>query len=178
MYLMVSLVSLILVIILIQLYQLQQDPSIDLDGLFCTVNKAFDRVAMHGVRLDLLHRQAERIDLPLDIIEIPYPCSNADYEKIMQRYVDRAESDNIECFAFGDLFLEDIRLYREARLQATAIEAIFPIWGLPTDELSRTMIASGLKAVITCVDPKQTPKSFAGKTYDEAFLILKKKIYG
>lgn len=152
------------------LHKLQQDPETDLVGLFCTVNREFDRVAMHGVRVELLQQQAARIGLPLEIIEIPNPCSNAEYETIMGQFVENAKNDNIERFAFGDLFLEDIRNYRETRLAGSGIDAVFPIWGIPTDQLSREMIGGGLRAVITCVDPKQTPVEFAGREIDHGFL--------
>jgi len=152
------------------LYKLQQDPQFDLVGLFCTVNKAFERVAMHGVRVKLLQKQAQSIGLPLEIIELPYPCTNANYEEIMSLFIEKANNKKIDCFAFGDLFLEDIRRYREESLKGSGIKPIFPIWGIPTDKLSRDMIDSGLKTVITCVDPKQAPIELAGKEYDDAFL--------
>ena len=152
------------------LYKLQRNPEIDLAGLFCTVNKAFNRAAMHAVRVELLQRQAESIGLPLEIIEIPYPCSNDAYEEIMTLFVEKAKKNNIEHFAFGDLFLEDVRNYREEKLKGTGITPIFPIWGIPTDKLSREMISSGLRAVITCIDPKQIPNDFVGKEYNESFL--------
>jgi len=152
------------------LYKLQQNPDIDVVGLFCTVNKEFDRVAMHGVRVELLKMQAKSIGLPLQIIELPFPCNNDDYEKIMGEFVENAKQDQIESFAFGDLFLEDIRRYREDNLKGTGISAIFPIWGASTTSLSKEMIHSGLRTVITCIDPKQTPKEFIGKEYDADFL--------
>ena len=152
------------------LHKIQHSPEIDLIGLFCTVNKEFDRVAMHGVRVELLQTQAKSIGLPLEIIEIPHPCSNAEYEKIMGQFVERAKNDNIEYFVFGDLFLEDIRSYREEKLKGSGIKPVFPIWGMPTDKLSREMISGGLRTVITCINPKQTPKEFVGKEFDETFL--------
>ncbi|MBW1650391.1 MAG: diphthine--ammonia ligase [Deltaproteobacteria bacterium] len=154
------------------LYELQQkwNMEIDLVGLFCTVNKEFDRVAMHGVRVELLRKQAKSIGLPLKIIEIPYPCSNAEYEKIMRQFVKRAKKDNIEYVAFGDLFLQNVRNYREEKLKDSGIKPIFPIWGMPTDKLSREMIKGGLKTVITCIDSKQIPTKFIGKEFDENFL--------
>ncbi len=152
------------------LHKLQQNPEIDLVGLFCTVNKKFDRVAMHGVRVELLQKQAWSIGLPLEIIEIPHPCSNAEYEKIMGQFVERAKRKNIEHFAFGDLFLEDVRNYREKKLKGSGIKPIFPVWGIPTDKLLREMISGGLKAVITCINPKQIAKEFVGKKLDENFL--------
>ena len=152
------------------LHQLRQNPEIDLLGLFCTVSKEFNRVAMHGVRVELLQEQAESIGLPVEIIEVPYPCSNAEYDRIMGQFVERARNNNIEYFAFGDLFLEDVRNYREEKLKGSGIEPIFPVWGIPTDKLSREMISSGLRAVITCIDPEQTPKEFLGREFNESFL--------
>lgn len=152
------------------LYKLQQETEIDLVGLFCTVNNEFNRVSMHAVRVELLQQQAKCIGLPLEIIEIPYPCSNNLYEEIMALFVEKAKKANIEHFAFGDLFLEDVRKYREEKLNGTGITPIFPIWGIPTDKLSKEMIGSGLRAVITCVDPKQIPKELIGREYNESFL--------
>ena len=152
------------------LHTLQQDSSIELTGLFCTVNKEFDRVAMHGVRVELLKLQAERIGLPLTIIEIPFPCSNEQYSEVMGQFVETAKRDQVQCFAFGDLFLEDIRRYREAQLVGSGIEPIFPLWGLATDVLARQMIDAGLRAVITCIDPKQTPENVAGEEFTAALL--------
>ena len=152
------------------LHQLRQNPEIDLLGLFCTVSKEFNRVAMHGVRVELLQEQAESIGLPVEIIEVPYPCSNAEYDRIMGQFVERARNNNIEYFAFGDLFLEDVRNYREEKLKGSGIEPIFPVWGIPTDKLSREMISSGLRAVITCIAPEQTPKEFLGREFNESFL--------
>ena len=152
------------------LYKLQQDPEIDLAGLFCTINNEFNRVTMHAVRIELLRQQAKSVDLPLEIIEIPYPCSNDAYGKIIARFVEKAKKAEIECFAFGDLYLEDVRDYRIEKLRGTGITPVFPIWGTPTEKLSREMIRKGLKAIITCVDPKQIPNEFVGKEYDEAFL--------
>ncbi len=152
------------------LFKLQQNPEIHLVGLFCTVNKEYGRVAMHGVRVELLRKQAESIGLPLEIIEIPYPCSNAEYENIMGQFVERAKNDNIVHFAFGDLFLEEVRAYREEKLKGSGISPIFPIWGIPTNMLSREMISGGLKMVITCINPKQMPIELVGKEYDDNFL--------
>lgn len=152
------------------LHVLRQEPHIDVAGLFCTVNKEFNRVAMHAVRVELLQQQAKSAGLPLHMIQIPYPCSNAEYDDAMTSFIDGAKTENIECFAFGDLFLEDVRRYREDRLKETGITPIFPIWGIPTKELSRKMVASGLKAVITCIDPKRLAREFAGREYNESFL--------
>jgi uncharacterized protein (TIGR00290 family) len=152
------------------LHVLQREPHIDVAGLFCTVNKEFNRVAMHAVRVELLQQQAKSVSLPLYLIQIPYPCSNDEYADAMTSFIDEAEKENIECFAFGDLFLEDVRRYREDRLKETGITPIFPIWGIPTKELSREMIASGLKAVITCVDPRCIARELSGREYNESFL--------
>lgn len=152
------------------LHVLQQDPDIDVVGLFCTVNKEFNRVSMHAVRVELLQQQAQSVGLPLYIVEIPNPCSDRDYEKIMSSFVDEVKKQAIDCFAFGDLFLEDVRSYREERLKGSGIAPIFPLWGIPTSTLSRTMIDSGLKAIITCIDPKQLASEFAGREYDASFL--------
>ena len=152
------------------LHVLRQDPSIDVVGLFCTVNKEFDRVAMHAVRVELLQAQAASAGLPLHIIYIPYPCSNADYDAVMTDFVSQAKQANIDCFAFGDLFLEDVRRYREDRLKPTGITPIFPLWGIPTGELSRTMVDNGLKAMLTCVNPKNLGKEFCGREFNRDFL--------
>ena len=152
------------------LFKLYEDSSIEVEGLFCTVNKQFNRVAMHAVRVELLQKQAECIGLPLEIIEIPYPCSNEEYAEIMTKFVEGAKGANIECFAFGDLFLEDVRSYREDNLAGTGISPLFPIWGNLTGDLSREMIWGGLKAVITCVDPRKLPGDFIGREYNESFL--------
>ena len=152
------------------LHILLRDPHVDVVGLFCTVNKVFDRVAMHGVRVELLQQQAKSAGLPLHIIEIPYPCSNAEYASAMSAFVASAKNKNVECFAFGDLFLEDVRQYREDRMNGTGITPIFPLWGIPTKTLSSEMVAMGLRAVITCIDPKRIPEKFAGREYNESFL--------
>lgn len=115
------------------LHVLRQDPAVEVVGLFCTVNKMFERVAMHGVRIALLQQQAKAAGLPIHIIEIPFPCSDAEYADAMTTFIDVATKEQIEYFAFGDLFLEDVRQYREDRLRGTGITPIFPLWGQPTD---------------------------------------------
>ena len=152
------------------LHKLRQDPEVEVVGLFCTVNQKFDRVAMHGVRRELLELQAERVDLPLAIIDIPYPCSNNEYETRMMAFIEQVIANKIECCAFGDLYLEDVRQYRESNLEGTGITPLFPLWGIPTEELSGKMVQSGLRAIITCVDPKSLPDKFAGREYDASFL--------
>lgn len=152
------------------LYILRQDPNIEVVGLFCTVNKMFDRITMHGVRSELLKEQAASVGLPLDIIAIPYPCSNDEYVEIMKAFIITAKEKDIECFAFGDLFLEHVRSYREALLQESGIAPLFPIWGISTKTLSQQMVASGLKAVITCINADQFSQEYAGREYNESFL--------
>ena len=139
------------------LHVLRQQPDVDVVGLVTTINAAFDRVAMHGVRRALVEAQAEAAGLPLHVLAIPYPCPNAEYERIMGAFVARAGGEGIEAMAFGDLFLEDIRRYREAKLAGTGLTPLFPLWGIETGQLARTMIDGGLEAYVACVDPRKLP---------------------
>jgi uncharacterized protein (TIGR00290 family) len=152
------------------LHVLRQQPDVRVLGLVTTLNETYRRVAMHAVRLELLQRQAAAVRLPLRIVNIPQPCSNAEYEEAMRRVVEDARREGIEWMAFGDLFLQDIREYREAKLSGTGIAPLFPLWGIPTGELARRMISSGLRAVLTCVDPRQLAAGFAGREFDEQLL--------
>ncbi len=152
------------------LHVLRQDPRFEVVGLFTTINASAQRVAMHAVRKQLLEIQAERAGLPIEILELPFPCTNADYEGIMGDFVARIKGRGIRHIAFGDLFLEDIRDYRLKNLAGTGIEAHFPLWGIPTDQLSREMIAGGLSAILTSVDPRQIDASFIGRRYDTELL--------
>src|SRR5258708_1220473 len=149
---------------------LRQEPELVVAGLMTTVNQLYQRIAIHAVRLELLERQAEAVGLPLQIINLPYPCSNAQYETAMEKFVAESRQKGIECMAFGDLFLQDIREYREARLAGTGIIPLFPIWKMATDLLGREMISRGLGGMISCVDPKQLSASFAGREFNEALL--------
>jgi len=139
-------------------------------GLLTTINQAFDRVAMHAVRRDLLDAQARSIGIPLWPVPLPWPCSNEDYERIMGDVCGQAKAEGIECVAFGDLFLMEVRAYRERQLEGTGLTPLFPLWGLPTDALAQEMLAGGLQARITCVDPKLLPPAFAGREFDQALL--------
>jgi len=152
------------------LHVLRQDPSVEVAGLFTTVNEAFDRVAMHAVRRQLLEAQAAAAGLPLHVIDIPWPCSNDAYEQLLGAFVAAQKAAGVEAMAFGDLFLEDIRAYRVEKLAGTGVEPMFPIWGLDTAQLAREMIAGGLKARLTCVDPAKLPAAFAGRQFDAALL--------
>jgi uncharacterized protein (TIGR00290 family) len=139
-------------------------------GLLTTVNEAYDRVAMHGVRADVLHAQARGARLPLRIVFIPDPCSNEAYEKRMSSAVAEALSDGFTHVAFGDLFLRDIRAYREARLEGTGLEPLFPLWDRPTRALAEEMIAAGLRATISCIDTRRMDQAFVGRAFDHALL--------
>jgi uncharacterized protein (TIGR00290 family) len=152
------------------LHVLRQRGDLDVVGLLTTINEVHARVAMHAVRLELLRLQAAAAGLPVWEIPIRSPCTNEQYEAKMGEALSRARYVGVEVIAFGDLFLEDIRRYREERMRGTGIEPIFPIWGIPTGELARTMIAGGLQARITCVDPKQISAKLAGRAFDEALL--------
>lgn len=152
------------------LHLLSQRKDLRVAGLVTTFNTAANRVAMHAVRRDLVQAQAEAIRVPLWPVELPWPCSNAQYEELMCSVWQRAVAEGIAAIAFGDLFLEDIRTYRERQLEGTGLEPLFPVWRIPTDQLARRMIAAGVQAKITCVDPSKLAKSFAGRDFDLALL--------
>jgi uncharacterized protein (TIGR00290 family) len=152
------------------LQELRAEGQVEVVGLLTTINEAFDRVAMHAVRTELLRAQADAADLPLRPVPIPWPCSNAEYEAAMDAAMARARADGITHVAFGDLFLEDIRRYREERLAPTGMTPLFPIWGTPTGPLARRMVEAGLRARLTCVDPKSLDARFAGREFDAALL--------
>jgi len=152
------------------LHLLRQRRDLEVAGLMTTVNQLYQRISIHAVRLELLKLQAEAAGLPLLIIDLPSPCSNSQYEAAMERFIAASRQQGIECMAFGDLFLDDIKAYREAKLSGTGITPLFPVWGIPTDQLAKEMIASGVRAVVTCVDPKQLAASFAGREFNEEFL--------
>ncbi len=149
---------------------LRERGDVEVVALVTTLNAAANRVAMHAVRRALLEAQAERTGLPLWAVDLPWPCSNADYEERMRAVCDRAAAEGIAAVAFGDLFLEDVRAYRVRQMEGTGLELLFPAWGIPTDTLARDMIAAGVKAKITCVDPSKLPPSFAGRDFDRSFL--------
>ncbi|KAF0245704.1 MAG: hypothetical protein FD180_1368 [Planctomycetota bacterium] len=142
----------------------------EIAGLVTTINEAFDRVAMHAVRRELLEAQAAAAGLPLWPVPLPWPCSNEEYTKRMGAVVAKARGAGITHMAFGDLFLEDIRRYREEQLAGSGVAPVFPLWGLPTRPLAAEMIAAGLKAVLTCVDPRRLDRRFAGRTFDADLL--------
>ncbi len=148
------------------LHLLRQRPDIRVAALVTSFNTSANRVAMHAVRRSLVEAQANLTGLPLWAVELPAPCSNAEYEDRMRAVWQRASAESIDAVAFGDLFLQDVRDYRERQLQGTGLAPLFPLWRLPTPQLARETIAAGVKAKITCVDPAKLPKSFAGREYD------------
>lgn len=152
------------------LHILRQQGDVEVVGLLTTINRTFERVAMHAVRESLLEAQAEAAGLPLWKVDIPYPCSNEAYEAAMGEACAKAVAEGIKAIAFGDLFLEDIRAYRIEKLKGTGLRPLFPLWGRPTAELAREMIAGGLKATLTCVNPKELDASFAGRDFTAALL--------
>ncbi|MDE3201966.1 MAG: adenine nucleotide alpha hydrolase [Acidobacteriota bacterium] len=152
------------------LHVLRQDPNVEIVALLTSVNSAFDRVAMHGTRRPILEAQAAAANLPLWIIPLPWPCPNEIYEHHMTEACARAVAEDIQAVAFGDLFLADIRNYRERQLASTGLEPLFPLWDIPTDALARDMIAGGIRAKLTCVDPRQLAPEFAGRDFDASLL--------
>ena len=153
------------------LHTLQQQQPESVAGLLTTINEAFDRVAMHAVRRELLQAQADAAGLPLHVVPLPWPCSNEQYETIMKGAVERFVNDGFTHVAFGDLFLEDVRRYREERLAGSGLEPLFPIWKTKsTAALADEMIAAGLRATLTCVNPKQLDRAFAGRTFDRSLM--------
>jgi uncharacterized protein (TIGR00290 family) len=143
---------------------------VELGGLLTTVNAAAGRVAMHAVRESLVREQAAALGLPLRMLPIPYPCSNEEYARIMGEAVMRATAEGFTHVAFGDLFLEDIRRYREAQLAGTGLTPLFPLFGLDTSRLASEMIEAGLKARLTCVDPRVLDRRFVGREFDASLL--------
>jgi uncharacterized protein (TIGR00290 family) len=139
-------------------------------ALLTTVNEAVDRVAMHAVRRDVLEAQAAAAGLPLIVVPIPSPCPNEIYEARIGTAVAAAVRDGFTHAAFGDLFLEDVRRYREDKLAGTGLEPMFPIWGIPTGELAEQMIDGGLRARVACVDTRVLDASLAGREWDRALL--------
>lgn len=152
------------------LHRLRQDPAIEVVGLFTTLNQAFERVAMHGVRKQLLMEQAACVGLPLHCIDLPWPCSNEDYGRVMASFIEDVLAMGIRHMAFGDLFLEDVRAYREKQLAGTGIAPLFPLWGSDTSELAQQMMVAGLKARICTLDPGKLDASLGGHEFDSALL--------
>ncbi len=152
------------------LHLLRQQSEYEIVGLLTTFNQAANRVAMHAVRRSLVEAQAKAAGIPLWDVDLPWPCSNDDYECIMKETCKDAVESGVECVAFGDLFLTDIRAYREKQLENSGLRPIFPVWGMPTRELANSMIKSGVRAKLTCVDPKLLAPEFVGREFDEQLL--------
>ena len=139
-------------------------------ALLTSLNETAGRVSMHGVREDILRAQADAAGLPLMTIPLPWPCTNEIYEARLRVAVEQAVAEGFTHVAFGDLFLEDVRKYREDRLAGTGLTPLFPLWGIPTDRLAREMIAGGIKARISTLDPRVMPRDLIGAEFDEALL--------
>lgn len=152
------------------LHMLQQDPKIEVLGLFTAMNLKYNRVSMHATRLEMLERQAEALELPLQTINLPDPCTNEQYDAIMRQFVIESVANGVECMAFGDLFLEDIRKYRENQLKGTGIGPVFPLWAIPTRELAEQMLSVGLNAYVSSLDLKKLPSRFAGRKWSRDLL--------
>jgi uncharacterized protein (TIGR00290 family) len=151
------------------LHLLRRRPDVEVIGLLSTINQHFSRVAMHGTRIELVRAQAEAARLPLWEVPLPWPCSNHEYERAMASACERATGEGVTAIAFGDLFLAEVRRYREERLQGTGLEPLFPLWLKDTRALLQEMLAGGLKARIVCVDPSKLATEFAGKDLGEVW---------
>src|SRR6266568_5306769 len=152
------------------LHSVRQSGDVEVAGLLTTVSSQFGRIAMHGVREALLDAQAEALHLRCWNVPIPWPCSNAIYEEEMFRALREAQTEGVTHVVFGDLFLADLRAYREARLAQIGIQGLFPLWLRDTALLAREMLASGLQATLTCIDPKKLSPAFVGRRFDAALL--------
>ena len=152
------------------LHVLRRDRIGHVAGLLTSLNEAAGRVSMHGVREEILRAQADAAGLPLVTIPLPWPCSNEIYEARLRVAVERAVAEGFTHVAFGDLFLEDVRKYREDRLAGTGLTPLFPLWGIPTERLAREMIDSGLRARISTLDPRVMPRELIGAEFDDALL--------
>jgi uncharacterized protein (TIGR00290 family) len=152
------------------LHEVRRAGEYDVVGALTTVTETFQRVSMHGVREDILYAQHAAAGLPSIVVPIPYPCPNEIYEARMAAALGEAKRQGVTHVIFGDLFLEDVRSYREEKLAGTGIAPLFPLWQRPTDALAREMIEAGVETYLVCVDLKQLPKSFAGRRFDHALL--------
>lgn len=152
------------------LHMTRRRDEVEIVALLTTINSTHARVAMHAVRESLLDAQSEAVGLPLVKVPIPWPCPNEIYEQEMASAIEQARNQGVTHMIFGDLFLEDIRKYREDKLKGSGITPLFPIWGTDTRRLAQEMVEAGLRAYLTCVDPKQLDPKFAGRAYDARLL--------
>lgn len=152
------------------LRELRADPALSVAGLLCSLSSEHGRVSMHGVRRELLEAQTRSLGLPLSTVELPTPCANADYERAMERALEPFLRAGVRRVAFGDLYLEDVRRYREERLARVGMTGLFPLWGRDTRELAHEFIELGFVAHLTCVDPRQVNAALCGRRFDAALL--------
>ncbi len=143
---------------------------VEVVGLLTMLNREADRVAMHAVRRSLVEAQADRVGLPLWSYDLPTRCSNEEYEAVLGRIFARSRETGVAAVAYGDLFLRDIREYRERQMVASGLDAMFPVWGLPTRDLAKEMVEAGVRAKLTCVDPARLDVSYAGREFDRDLL--------
>lgn len=154
------------------LAELRGDQGIEVCGLLTSLAADRQRVTMHDVRRTLVEAQASALSLPLHVVELPWPCPNEVHDSAMARVLEAARADGVEAIGFGDLFLDDVRAYRERSLEGTGVAPVFPLWGRPTRELAASMLAAGIEAVVTCVDVAQAPAELCGRWFDDEFLSL------
>ena len=152
------------------LHEVRRAGAFEVVGLLTTVTAEFERVSMHAVRERLLDLQAASLGIPCRKVRIPWPCPNEAYEAEMARAIADARAAGVSHVVFGDLFLEDVRAYREAKLAGTGVAPVFPLWGRPTADLAREMLRGGLRATLTCVDPRALDPAFAGRAFDASLL--------
>ncbi len=152
------------------LHEVRRAGEVEVVGLLTTVTSEFERVSMHAVREQLLDQQADALGIPCRKVRIPWPCPNEVYEREMAAAVAEARRAGVTHVVFGDLFLAEVRAYREARLAGTGITPLFPLWGRDTRRLAEDLLAAGVEATLTCVDPRSLDRSFAGRSYDGSFL--------
>lgn len=152
------------------LYEMQKSPQFKVVGLLSTVTEDYNRVSMHSTRRALLEMQSEALGIPLNVLNIPINCSNEIYESRILEQINLAKASGVEDFGFGDLFLEDIRAYREKMLAPVDMRPHFPLWGRNTRELAHDMLRAGLEAYLTCIDTSKVPKEFAGRKFDQSLL--------
>jgi len=152
------------------LYKLQQDSNYSVEKLVTTVNTEFNRISMHGVRTDLLQKQAEHLDLPLHQIKLHGEVSMTDYNEVMKIETNKLLDQDFTHSIFGDIFLEDLKRYREKQLEEIGLQAVFPLWGKKTEKLMEEFIDFGFKAIVVCVNTDKLDKSFCGRIIDQSFL--------
>jgi uncharacterized protein (TIGR00290 family) len=152
------------------LYKIQQNPEFEIDCLLTSVNQQYQRISMHGVRVELLEQQAESIGIPLEIMQIPEMPTMEVYEDVMEKTLEKLKEKGITHSVFGDIFLEDLRKYREDKLATMGFEGVFPIWKIPTHDLIQEFISLGFKTIVVCVNERYLDKSFVGRIIDQQFI--------